>query len=100
MKELSGSTVQKKELCVGCGLCECVLNDKISVNLNSAGKYQIESRTDCSREFEDCFAAVCPSLKFDYSDKIWGEYNTAYFGYSNDKKIRYRASSGGMITQT
>ncbi len=85
-----------KEYCTGCGLCSAVNNVKFTQN--SDGDYYPQL-TD--KDLSLC-RLVCPaSGKYtEYLDKktIWGNYKNIYIGWSSDKDIRLKASSGGALT--
>lgn len=83
-----------KDYCVGCGLCKSEFNCK---------KYKESGFNyfDISNVDEDFLKNVCPvsgkSINY-YRNSIWGKMENKYYGWSNDKEIRYKASSGGIIT--
>ena len=86
-----------REYCTGCGLCE---NNGYSImEFESDGfsypKFQSEKMADFCEK-------ICPMaknyLKRFTSEELWGKYKGYYTGFSNNKYIRYHASSGGVLT--
>lgn len=100
MKESYISKINSEKYCVGCGICESMFPEEISVILGTDGKYQVLEKKEITETMDKLFFQICPILKYHYSHKIWGEYKSCYFGSSNNAKIRYQASSGGILTQT
>lgn len=84
-----------KKYCTGCGLCSSQCN---TVFKNENGFLTPDLHSDaldfCSKY---CMSSYVPDQK-DWSKSIWGNYESIYYGYSNDSDIRYLASSGGVIT--
>jgi len=85
------------EFCTGCGLCQnCGFTElkKDKKGLMYPANYSVKMQEFCDR--------VCPMSKstnrFRNSKNIWGAYKGFYTGYSLDSIIRFRASSGGVIT--
>lgn len=100
MKESYVSKINEENYCIGCGLCESIFPDNLNVSLGIDGKYHIVIKKEISQEMDRVFQDICPVLKGSYSSVIWGEYKSCYFGSSNDEAIRYKGSSGGILTQT
>lgn len=96
--------IVEKDLCLGCGLCEAVYGkDGATMQLQSNGfltpvikKSQIES--------EKIILRICPGINivndqpFENRDRIWGKVMGTYSGYSSDKEIQTKGSSGGIIS--
>ena len=99
MKESYISKINKGEYCIGCGLCESMFSEHVTVKLGNDGKYQVIEQKEITEEMDKLFRETCPILKYCFSSEIWGEYKSCYFGSSNDTEIRYKASSGGILTQ-
>jgi len=101
MKKKIIEKVNKANLCLGCGICETVFQDKVSVTLNERGKYKVQNTKEYNKVDDDKFKEICPIIKpGNCSMDFWGEYIGGYFGFSNDNQIRYSASSGGILSQT
>jgi len=103
--------VLKKDLCTGCGTCEslCPYNAIIMIRSNR-GIYIPKIDKNKCKICEKCYI-ICPghSLNFDSIRKkifpstnqfySFGSFSNCFVGYSNNKKIRYHSSSGGVLTQ-
>ena len=98
-------------LCCNCGTCKglCPKN-AITLEINDKmGYYEPRVNKRLCNNCNLCLN-VCPSLEVDFEslnleifgtkpdDIIIGNYLNCYIGYSKNKKIRYNASSGGIIT--
>lgn len=85
------------KFCTGCGLCTSV--ETVDFYIDNRG-FSMPRLTENNLQF--C-KNVCPAggkqLKRTFSKSIWGEVNYVYLGYSNDKKLREMASSGGAISE-
>lgn len=81
--------------CVGCGLCEgagfAVMQE------NEEGFMRPSFNEDVSF---NSIAAFCPVVNVPtiYDDNPWGRCERSYIGWSNDERVRQKASSGGVIT--
>lgn len=84
------------EKCVGCGLCTSLLDADMRINDYGFNRPYINKNYDKKKLNE-----VCPvdSTLSQYSNSIWGDYYSVYYGYSTNNEIRERGSSGGVITQ-
>ena len=85
-----------RDYCTGCGLCKSVA----SVQFYSYDKgflYPILSEKDV-----DFCKHVCPAsgkaLKNYQDGSIWGRMKSCWLGWSANENIRFKASSGGVIT--
>lgn len=82
--------------CTGCGLCSSVAD--VRMELNEKGFLQPLLKKD---HIELC-KNVCPSMGRalkDYADgSIWGAFKSCWLGWSSNDEIRFKASSGGVIT--
>ena len=82
------------DYCVGCGLCKSEFNCKKLIK-EGFTSFDLEN---CP---EDFFNKVCPisgNVLDNYSVNVWGNYYKLYGGWSKDKNLRFKASSGGVIT--
>lgn len=84
------------EYCSGCGLCK---------SLNGVNFYTNEKGfvyPHLSDNDYDLCKYVCPASGYAlkrYADgSIWGAIKTSWLGWSTDEDIRFKASSGGVIT--
>ncbi len=85
-----------KEYCTGCGLCKAV-ND-VNFEIDDKG-FNIPILKEKDRELCStvCLASKNASKRI-YSKNIWGDFNSVFLGWSNNKEIRENASSGGVLT--
>ncbi len=85
-----------RDYCTGCGLCKSFLGVEFEIEKDGFTKPIFEQEG----VLEFC-ENVCPAsgkhvLKQD--DTTWGKYIHVYKGFSANQEVRYKASSGGMIT--
>jgi len=95
-------------LCVGCGLCVdvCPENNISLVNINDRGLRPACDIDNC-KHCHKCLS-VCPGIELlnDYEKdgqissliKSWGPILEIWEGYASDRDIRYKGSSGGVVT--
>lgn len=90
---------KKIEKCVGCGLCKSVFEDNVEMKIDENGFYRpyFFNKGDI-----DKLKIICPlNHNSDrYSSNMWGKYDGVFLGYSLNREIREKGSSGGIITQT
>lgn len=86
-----------KKYCTGCGICES--KKKATLEVDKDG---ISRPINESKDFSDFCQKICPIngkiYKENFSEEIWGKCNNVYRGYASNKEIRYKGSSGGVIT--
>lgn len=83
-----------KEFCVGCGLCK----SEFGCEKYYENGFPYFDNYGVDKEF---YENVCPLSKNTqkYIDENpWGEYKNIYCGWSKDENIRFKASSGGILT--
>lgn len=99
--------VIEKNLCTGCGLCASLFSEKVKINYESAFNRPIlESSLDKGEE--ESFKRICPGINQNAPKKlnsfnqhiIWGNYSSSSLGHSNNDEIRFKASSGGILSQS
>ncbi|MBS7287768.1 MAG: Coenzyme F420 hydrogenase/dehydrogenase, beta subunit C-terminal domain [Candidatus Freyarchaeota archaeon] len=91
------------KLCSGCGTCVIFCPKGIEMVLDPRSNYTPILKNECS--FCDVCNTVCPTSdiiggvtsKRNYNELI-GRYVNSYIGYSKRRDIRWRASSGGLVT--
>lgn len=92
--EISQMENKYESYCTGCGLCKSL--NKAALKVDQKGFNHPEN-------YDTAFlSTVCPvsgiqSKRFT-EQSIWGRSQAVYYGWSNDPKIRERASSGGVLT--
>lgn len=88
------------KFCTGCGACS---NKGVFLSKNNKGYLRPYF---CDGNDIETLKALCPSVNYiedGYNGKeevVWGKFINTYLGYSLDKELREKASSGGVITQT
>ena len=84
-----------KEYCVGCGLCSSIEGQQLKEDTRGF-LYPENTRSSF-------FKKICPAsgIHTQYMDKnnIWGTNKNVYIGWSNNKMLRTKASSGGVLTE-
>lgn len=84
------------DFCTGCGLCHSVAG--VSFTTDEKG-FKCPTLSDKDIPL---LKKVCPAAGNalnNYSDgSIWGVVRKAYLGNASDEEVRFRASSGGVIT--
>lgn len=88
-----------KEYCIGCGLCNAVKGQEFIKDEKGFQRPDVKKIKEGVMEF---YEQVCPthnnSLKKLEVGNVWGRRKEVYLSYSRDSKIRYQASSGGVLT--
>jgi coenzyme F420 hydrogenase subunit beta len=107
-------TIQKvldDHLCCNCGTCAGVCPQQaISLSLDKYSRiYEPEIRSDACNGCGICYD-TCPGHYVDFKglnknlfgkeaeDIILGSYLKCYLGHATESKVRYKASSGGVVT--
>ncbi len=99
-----------KLFCSGCGICELVCPLKaINLNRDKNGFYPVIDRdkcNNCGKCFDSC--PIINGIKGDQLEKkplkeynpedLLGNYEKSYVGYCNNNDLRYKATSGGIVT--
>ena len=82
--------------CTGCGLCHSIIGAKISKDEKGFPNSVLTS--DKNLEF---YESVCPifNYKQECEHDVWGSVDKALIGYSADKDVRYKAATGGALTE-
>lgn len=82
--------------CTGCGLCHSVLGTEMKKIEGGFPNVDIKNQDEI-----DFYKDTCPVFyyKEDVKHDIWGKIQSAYVGYFSNPKIRYRAASGGALTE-
>lgn len=96
--------IAQSDICAGCGLCQSISNDSVRVELNSEGFYRPRVVEGVSEAAIEQIRQVCPAVTVQHTrdsgkvDPIWGPVQAIRTGYATDEAIRYRGSSGGVLT--
>lgn len=102
--------VVESNLCTGCGTCAGVCPNKtLAMEMTPEGTYIPQIVTDSCQDCSVC-TEVCPVNKENITELnqfifnkmpdnlLMGNFIDCYTGYSTDSKIRWNATSGGIIT--
>lgn len=97
--------IVKNDLCHGCGACVAAVGDKsLAMRMGDEG-YLRPARIGAGRTDEDTVVRdVCSgyAIHQDRQDRcynpVWGPLVTVQTGYAIDPEVRYRGSSGGVIS--
>ena len=97
-------------MCIGCGLCESVAgSDVVRVEKVESGYECPVVVGDLDHETVDRILDVCPGTRLDglpdrlvdadtKHDLIWGPYKQMVRAWASDPEVRYRGSTGGVLT--
>ncbi len=98
---LSAKLIDKKGLCIGCGICNSIDQNKpINFLLGKDGAYHPDSETTIKNLKNICPGVFIENVNIiENEDQLfWGYYKECYEAYSLDDEIRFFGSSGGTIT--
>lgn len=102
--------VAAQNLCSGCGVCAAAMPDTIRMVETASGERRPLLTLSAQAPSDTAFAlSVCPGahLRHDPKDfdhhlhdvsRIWGPVLEVWEGYAADPDIRWRGSSGGVVT--
>jgi coenzyme F420 hydrogenase subunit beta len=97
-------------LCIGCGLCRAIAGpDRLEIAMTPEGRERPLVRTPLDAATLERINAVCPGTHVDgavagaqsrdaATDLIWGPAEHLAIGYAGDPDVRYRGSTGGVLT--
>ena len=86
-------------LCLGCGLCSAVARRGI-MGLSPEG-FLVPSLDELSTEEKKTVSRICPSVNMRSSSQrlsLWGPVKKCYEAWASDPKVRFGASSGGVVS--
>ncbi len=102
MKKSVIRKLDKKGLCIGCGLCEAICGaENVNMVLLKDGFYHPNIKS-IRKESELIIKNICPGLNivndiiFSKNERIWGKIECLFTGFSTDTEIREKGSSGGI----
>ncbi len=80
--------------CSGCGLCHALYNKVLLKDEKGFPKVRISDDKEKIRK-------ICPVFYYEGDNRygIWGKIEKAIVGFSANKQIRFKAASGGAITE-
>ncbi len=107
---LSLEEIVEGGLCIGCGLCQAIAGaDKIQIVLTPEGRERPVARSGLNAAMLERINAICPGTRVEGArpesqsaqamhDVVWGSAEQLAVGYAGDPDVRYRASTGGVLT--
>jgi coenzyme F420 hydrogenase subunit beta len=113
---LSLEEIVEGGLCIGCGLCKSVAGaDQIQIVLTPEGRERPVARQPLDEPTLERINAICPGTRVEGAahvegaaiepagsratlDLVWGPAEHLAIGYAGDPDVRYRASTGGVLT--
>lgn len=97
-------------LCIGCGLCVAIAPEAaIAMVMTREGRERPVARQPLETAVLAEINAVCPGTRVDgpdpqwaapgtFKDDVWGPVERVVIGHAADPKVRFRGSSGGVLT--
>ena len=107
---LTVEQIVENGLCIGCGLCQAVAEPgAITLVLTPEGRERPVVRAPLPPSTIGLINAICPGTRVDGAqpgtqttaallDPVWGPAEALAIGYAADPAVRYRASTGGVLT--
>ena len=97
-------------LCIGCGLCRSIAGpDHVDLVMTPEGRERPRACRPLNRVTLERINAVCPGTRIGggnpessgiaaMHDTVWGLAERLSIGYARDPLVRFRGSSGGVLT--
>ncbi|UTW08563.1 Coenzyme F420 hydrogenase/dehydrogenase, beta subunit C-terminal domain [Pseudomonas benzenivorans] len=107
---LSVEQIVENGLCIGCGLCRSIAEPaQIDMVLTPEGRERPLVHGTLSEATLERINAVCPGTRIEGAqpenqsaeaqhDLVWGAAEQLAIGYAGDPQVRFRASTGGVLT--
>ena len=107
---LSLEEIVEGGLCIGCGLCQAVAGaDKIRIVLTPEGRERPVARGRLAAATLERINAICPGTRIEgarpedqstqaHDDVVWGRAEHLAIGHARDPEVRFRGSTGGVLT--
>jgi len=99
------SHIVESELCIGCGLCVGLFGeDAVKLSKNNHGYFTPVEVKPLTIEQRVLLSHVCPGVTVRHAENsikyhpVWGPYLNVSTGYAADANIRYKGSSGGVVS--
>lgn len=92
-------------MCVGCGLCESVTEQRVTMQMTSSGSLLPEPVDGFTDAEQAILLAACPGVvavartepDLD-EDLVWGRYSDMRYAWAADPDVRFKAATGGVLT--
>ena len=109
-KVLTTDEIVQAGLCIGCGLCVGVMGaDRLRLVMTPEGRERPVPVGRLSKLENAVVNAICPGVQIHGAvddelspdsqiDLIWGHASEIVIGYAADPIVRYRGSTGGVLT--
>jgi coenzyme F420 hydrogenase subunit beta len=107
---LSLEEIVEGGLCIGCGLCQGVAGrNKIEIILTPEGRERPVALGVLDAATLERINSICPGTRIEGArpegqserathDVVWGSAEELAVGHAGDPQVRYRASTGGVLT--
>src|SRR5215831_10514714 len=107
---LTLTEIVENGLCIGCGLCRSIAGpDQVELVMTPEGRERPIARRELSEQVLAQINAVCPGTRIGGpdsagqsddagSDIVWGSAARLSIGYASDPVVRFRGSTGGVLT--
>ncbi|HEX4569379.1 MAG TPA: Coenzyme F420 hydrogenase/dehydrogenase, beta subunit C-terminal domain [Dongiaceae bacterium] len=107
---LTLTEIVENGLCIGCGLCRSIAGpDQVELVMTPEGRERPVARRELGERALAKINAVCPGTRIGGpdpavqtddagSDTIWGRAARLSIGYASDPAVRFRGSTGGVLT--
>lgn len=98
------SDILAADCCTGCGICASLLSDRVSMHLSEEGFLRPVENATLSADDEAVVDAVCPGIRLEqetghrHEHVLWGPYVAVQSGYAIDPELRFKGSSGGVLS--
>jgi coenzyme F420 hydrogenase subunit beta len=110
LASLTLEEIVENGLCIGCGLCRSVAGpDRVDLVLTPEGRERPVARQALDEPTLARINAVCPGTRIGGADPaqrsgnavhdtVWGSAERLSIGYAGDPDVRFRGSTGGVLT--
>ncbi|HMJ04762.1 MAG TPA: Coenzyme F420 hydrogenase/dehydrogenase, beta subunit C-terminal domain [Chthoniobacterales bacterium] len=108
--QLSLNDIVENGLCIGCGLCKSVAQpEQVELVTTPEGRERPVAQHPLSQEAITRINAICPGTQIAGPalngqpqgvelDTVWGAAERISIGHATDPEVRFRASTGGVLT--
>lgn len=97
------------KMCLGCGLCAALNPEQIEMGRGADGDLRPFAKDGFQDQHMARVRQTCPSLRVEglpvetakqapHQDIVWGPYHEMSLAYAADDKVRYEASTAGILT--
>ena len=91
-------------LCIGCGLCESISKQQVTMRMTPEGTLRPSPVSGFKVSDETLLLSVCPGINIKprqqfnaIKDDVWGEYISMQYAWAADPEVRYKGSTGGVL---